>query len=216
MYFCEVMNHIARYLFKRLSAPLPGESAQRLMSPGGRIAYPGKWGVPRQSAVLSLFLPGHDNRWHLVLIKRPDYNGVHSGQIAFPGGRQEPDDPSLMHTALREAAEEIGLHMPVNVLGRLSDIYIPASNYLVAPFVAISEKRQNWIPYAKEVQQVLEMPIDELLDESKVASGHFITGFKKEVVSPYFALQEYRIWGATAMMMSELKCILIEGEKEWR
>lgn len=211
MYFYTVRFDLPQYLSARLAEPLPGEKAQRMMSPGERIAYPVQGRKPRLSAVLSLFIPDITDIWSLVLIKRPIYEGFHSGQIAFPGGKHEEGDISLIHTALRETAEEIGLNVSVEVLGALTDIYIPPSNYLVTPFVAIAKERQPWYPNSSEVDQVIEMPINQLLDEQIVSQGSFITGFKKEVMAPYFALNDYKIWGATAMMLSELKWILKEG-----
>jgi 8-oxo-dGTP pyrophosphatase MutT (NUDIX family) len=195
---------------RQLAAGLPGDRAHRLMSPENRLStqeYLANLQVqPRISAVMVLFFPG-EKEIHTVLIKRPDYEGVHSGQIAFPGGKSEEGDITAERTALREAREETGVDPErVTVFGTLSQVYIPPSNFLVTPVLGYTEEIPEWIPDPREVQRILTPALSELLDDS-------ITGVETfrgssgawSIDAPYFKVQGYSVWGATAMMISELK-----------
>ena len=126
-------------LKKRFKIELPGEEAQFSMAPFSRERIreiPKQNYSPKLSAVLILLFP-HNNSINTVLIQRPEYAGIHSGQIAFPGGKFEDDDIELSRTALRETSEEIGIITEnIEIIGSLTDIYITPSNFLVRPFVA--------------------------------------------------------------------------------
>jgi 8-oxo-dGTP pyrophosphatase MutT (NUDIX family) len=209
------MLPLVDYLKIHLAGELPGQDAQRQMAPANRIAtaeYLKNLSVkPRLSAVMLLLFPGDNHTPSLLLIERPVYDGVHSGQIAFPGGKMDDTDTSLFQTALREMREETGYHGPVEVLGQLTDVYIPPSNFLVTPFVAYSETKPSWNPDPREVACLIEAPIDFLNNDSFVLEGEFITSGKYKVKAPYFLYQDYKIWGATAIMLSELRAILRKG-----
>lgn len=209
------MHPLVDYLKIHLAGELPGQEAQRLMAPANRLAtaeYLKNLSVkPRLSAVMLLFFPGNNNKPNLLLIERPVYEGVHSGQIAFPGGKMDNKDTSLFQTALREMREETGYQGPVEVLGQLTDVYIPPSNFLVTPFVAYSDTKPSWNPDPREVACLIETPIDFLNNDSLVFEGEFITSGKYKVKAPYFLFQGYKIWGATAIILSELRAILRKG-----
>jgi 8-oxo-dGTP pyrophosphatase MutT (NUDIX family) len=158
----------------------------------------------RKSSVLLLFYEKNELP-HLVFIKRPVYNGVHSGQIAFPGGKWEINDISLYNTALREASEETGiLPEKVNYIGRLTDLYIPPSNYLVSPYVGYYSGVPLFKPDPKEVSGILEITLNEILiltDPFPKAEITISDGTKIETHG--FDYNGDIVWGATAMILNE-------------
>lgn len=163
----------------------------------------------RKGAVLVLFYPV-ENRLHTVLTLRHSYEGAHSGQVSFPGGSMEEDDESLWHTALREAHEEIGLDISrVKRIGTLSQVYIPPSNFLVTPYVAGLQSRPAYIPDSREVARIIEAPILHLFEEDRLKEKDmYIRTMQREIAVKYFALDGETVWGATGMMLNELKHIL--------
>lgn len=190
-----------------LDAPLPGRRAHARMAPRPQEG-PMREETPRPDArrggVLALFYP-HAGRLWLPFIQRPTYNGVHSGQISFPGGGLEPDDDSLIATALREAYEEIGVPpATVQVLGQLSPIYIPPSNYLVQPVIGYTPTRPAFHLDPYEVEDLLEVPLDDLLDPHNQRQEVRPLRDARLADVPYFAVQARVIWGATAMILAEL------------
>lgn len=208
------MDELTAWLGKRLENPLPGFDAQALMAPPGRKAYQEYMAAlqltPRLSAVLVLLYPVN-NELQVVLIRRPDYEGVHSGQIAFPGGKVEKTDTSPVDTALREAREEVGVDPDgITIMGNLTELYIPPSNFMVYPIMAYTLKRPDFVPDHIEVAEILEIPLDALLDDRNVGEGKFPVMGGLQVSSPCYLLGGYMVWGATAMIISELKEILRE------
>lgn len=163
---------------------------------------------PKMSAVAATVFPKDDHA-HLVLIERQSYQGVHSAQVGFPGGKAEEDDADLEATALREMEEELGIDRGApNFVRRLSHVYIPPSRFLVQPYVYYLEEMPNYVPDDREVQSVIEMPLEHLLDDQNVVQGKIKMSNGMVITTPYFAFQDYKIWGATAMMLSEMKRIL--------
>lgn len=195
----------------RLTKPLPGLAVQLKMASMRRIIEGGNMFVPdnsKKGAVLILFYPVK-GKYHLVFIKRTEYPGVHSGQISFPGGGKEPGDIDLTDTALRESQEEIGVDRnSVTVLGRLSDLYIPPSNFLVTPVVGYVQKRPGFIPDPVEVDQILEFPLDEFFNP-EIRQEKEITVYPAiRLKAPCFYMAGHVIWGATAMILNELLVLL--------
>lgn len=164
---------------------------------------------PRESAVLAL-LYAKDRLAHTVLMLRPTYDGVHSGQVAFPGGRREPGDADLGATALREFREETGaVPVAAEILGSLTPIYIPPSRSLVTPFVAIAQEPGAFHPDPREVAELLEVPLELLLrDDILKRREQHITIMERAVEIPYFDVHGRVVWGATAMMIAELRELL--------
>lgn len=194
-----------------LQAPLPGAAAQYQMAHLVRPHVPEPPADARVACVMALLFP-RDATWQLTLIQRQarNPNDVHGGQIGFPGGKQEPEDPSLQHTALREVEEEIGVSgSSIEVIGRLSQLYIPISNFLVHPFVGYVETEPKFVLQEEEVAGILHVPFDYLRDPSirKRATLTVANQFTLEHV-PYFDLQGHVLWGATAMMLNELLQVL--------
>ena len=202
----ELFEPFLRQIRHDLAGPLPGKAAQYRMAPqlgASRESYDTPRADARQGGVLALFYPSGD-RLNLPLILRPTYTGVHSGQVGFPGGGFDPLDSDLTATALREAYEEVGVHpSELTVLGHLTPLYVFASNYLVLPTVAWTDYRPEFRPDPYEVAQLIEAPLLDLLDEENRRSEQWdLRGRISEV--PFFAIQGHTVWGATAMMLSEL------------
>src|SRR5687767_13502782 len=207
------MHNLISQLAELLKQPLPGSSAHILMSPAGRgnteEAIQSLLTPPRTSAVMIILYPEND-QLYMVLIKRPDYQGVHSGQVSFPGGKFEEEDVEFMRTALRETHEEIGVNPnEIEMVGALSRIYIPPSNFLVYPFVGFCKQPPSFI-IDTEVDRVITVPANILLDDTIIREGKFLAGGNLgfEIKAPYFEIDNERVWGATACILSEFKHIL--------
>lgn len=201
-------------LSRRIQHPLPGLPAQLEMAPPARGQ--GEIIVPddaRKSAVLVLLYP-FGNEPHVVFMKRSDDGHVHSGQISFPGGKMEEEDEHEIHTALRETEEEIGVpNHQIHVLGRLSDMYIPPSNFLVHPVLGFAKSRPDFVPDPVEVARVIEVPLTKFEEEGiravraieqRTRWGHY----RSE--APSFLIGQDMIWGATSMILNELLTIARE------
>lgn len=208
------MNKITEYLEFRLKKELPGLEAHRQMASYVRItakdALEKKLKV-KLSAVLILLYP-ENNNIYTVLMQRPKSNGVHSAQMAFPGGRKEPEDINLGFTALREAEEEIGIDAKkITLLGSLTHIYIPPSNYIVAPYIGYSNVKPAFVPNPREVDELVHAPIKLLLDKKNIKKTIIGTGKNQnmQLEVPYFDVYGKIVWGATAMMIGEF-CALME------
>jgi 8-oxo-dGTP pyrophosphatase MutT (NUDIX family) len=203
------VNEIKKQLKFAFSKNLPGEFSHLKMAPMSRSLKPlPSDKKPRQSAVLIL-IDCFSKRPSIVLIQRPTYNGVHSNQIALPGGKMEAEDENLLATAKRETHEEIGITSDeYEIIGQLSTIYIPPSNFHVHPFVAITDKQLVFIPEKKEVSEIISLPINKLLASTSKQEQliQMSTGFKLKTMT--YVHNNKTIWGATAMILSELEHML--------
>ncbi len=192
---------------------LPGEEAHYKLAPMLRLQELQNLDIekknPKVAAVMAVFYPGVQEETKFVLILRKTYRGVHSNQVGFPGGRVEPNDKSLAHTALRETEEEVGIpQQEVEVLRELTRLYIPPSNFWVHPFMGIMKKTPMLIPQEEEVESVLEINLLDFLNDSCLTRETLSTSYAKEIEVPAFLLGGHVVWGATAMMLSEMKDIL--------
>lgn len=159
--------------------------------------------TPREAGVLVLTFPAVDGL-RVVLTRRTDTLRGHSGQVSFPGGRRDPTDPSFIATALRETCEEIGVCEDVLIIGQLSQIYIPPSNFMVTPVVGYTDHVPGFYPNPAEVAEVFVAPLGALLDPAlKQLTYRDIPGGRVRV--PYYALSGHQVWGATAIMLSEIE-----------
>jgi 8-oxo-dGTP pyrophosphatase MutT (NUDIX family) len=195
---------------RALAGPLPGVDGQKKMSPSPAPAGVSRWTIPgrcRQAGVLLLLYPhadnGHTPELHLILIRRPKYPGAHSGQISFPGGRRENSE-ALRATALRETWEEVGVSPEnVEIVGQLSTLYTPPSNYCIYPFVAFCQTRPPFKADPREVAELIEVPLKLLFNPDiwRKETWHFEKYGARQV--PYFDIYGHKVWGATAMILSE-------------
>jgi len=192
---------------RAMHQPLPGPEAQRLMAPRPRSPLPAAAIDYRDAGVLLLLYPqGH--ALYLPLTRRCDNLAAHAGQVSFPGGLREPEDASLAATALREAHEELGLDTEgLELLGQLTPVEIPVSGFRIHPWVAYSPARPAFQPDPCEVAQLLEVPVDLLLDPATRATEvRTIRGYETEV--PYFLVYGHKVWGATAAVLGEFVQLL--------
>mgnify|MGYP001123478812 CR=1 FL=1 len=193
------------------NAKLGGEAAQFKMAPKLRLQYnQDKIAAnnPRKAAVLALFYPNNKQETTLLLTQRASYKGTHSAQISFPGGKIEKDDKNLAATALREAFEEVGIaDKSVEILRELTDVYIPPSNFLATPFIGFTQKKPAFT-LNHEVAQIIEIQLRDLLDDKHLTSVNLTTSYMKNIDVPCFKINNHIIWGATGMMLSEIKELL--------
>lgn len=209
MLFLDFIKYIPKIEKEKLLAA----DAHAKMAPLERISFLKEMNYsnknPRKAAVLMLFYP-KNKQTHLALIVRNTYPGVHSSQIGFPGGKVELEDKDLSETALRETHEEVGIHPnKIQVIKPFSTIYIPPSNFLVSPFMGISNEELEFVPDLEEVKKVLELPLSVFLNENTVTNVKMTTSYATDIDVPAFIVEKYIVWGATAMMMSELKEALV-------
>ena len=163
---------------------------------------------PKEAAVAMLFYPKNQET-HLVLIVRNSYKGVHSAQIAFPGGKFEPEDIDFKTTALRETEEEIGISRnKIEIIRAFTSLYIPPSNFMVYPFLGICKEEIQFAPDPVEVAAVIELPLAVFRNDSILTIENLTTSYAHQIEVPAFKIQDHIVWGATAMMLSELRDVL--------
>lgn len=211
-----MIESLADFFSSRLLKDLPGEAAHGEMAPIQRPMpqEARQWESTRFSAVLILLYP-HNNKVHTALMRRPDYGGVHSGQISFPGGGKEEFDADFRETALREAFEEMNIiKEEVKVLGQLSELYIPPSKSLVTPVMGYASARPDFVPDTKEVAEIIEADFFDILSDKYFGNTEIVTSsyLLKEV--PVIKYNNHVIWGATAMIINEIKHLLRDYSRQ--
>ncbi len=197
-----------------IDSRLPALEAHLKMAPLARMESlmkkEGTSNISRLASVLILLYPKNE-KVHLVLIVRNTYDGVHSAQVALPGGKHEKEDLDFSYTALRETQEEIGIHpSKIKIVKPFSEIYIPPSNFLVHPFLGISKEPLEFIADPLEVAKIIEIPLMQLLSNDILVNEKKMTSYSSEIYVPGFNINEHIVWGATAMILSELKEVLIQ------
>jgi 8-oxo-dGTP pyrophosphatase MutT (NUDIX family) len=200
-------------LRQELLKDLPGTDVQWEMASSDRMIrnFPRTPGKDAIAASVLILLYPLNGPVHTVFMQRPDYNGVHGGQISFPGGKQEPSDKDSIRTALREAEEETGIDPAgVNVLGTLTPLFIPVSNIIVTPVVAWTDKKPAFIHQEEEVVFLFDAEIRRFYDPSLIKTKLMQVGTDMINVK-YFDYEGNMIWGATSMILNELLVILRRG-----
>lgn len=192
---------------------LPGEDFHFMMAPLERLQAisekASEMKTAKKAAVLCLFYPSNANETRFILILRKTYKGVHSAQVGLPGGKVEKSDLTLEHTALRETEEEVGVvRNRIMVLKKMTEVYVPPSNFFVHPFVGITDHTPLFIPQEDEVELVIEVPLLEFLSEEAKIIQRLTTSYAKNIEVPAFQLQGHVVWGATAMMLNEVRELL--------
>ena len=219
------MEQFINKLKLKLKQPLPGEEAQFVMAPLNRKRLNReKFGQENfiQSAVMLLLCMDENDNLFIPLTQRFEYAGVHSAQVSFPGGKFDDTDQSLVNTALRECDEEIGIEKEeIEILGQLTPLYIPVSNYLVHPTVGYCNlKNISFSKNEREVKQIVKLFLKDLLDDKICKTGSIkirnhkaksslIEDKNETIKAPYFEIENLFVWGATAMILNEFKTILL-------
>jgi 8-oxo-dGTP pyrophosphatase MutT (NUDIX family) len=190
---------------------LGGLDAQFKLAPSSRKPYSEELinaKLPKKSAVLALFYPNENRETEFLLTLRANYKGVHASQISFPGGKFEKSDDNLTYTALRETNEEIGIATEkITIFKQLTNVYIPPSNFLVTPIMGFITAPPKLI-LNNEVEKVIPVAIKELLTNQAVSTTIVTTSYAKKMEVPCFILNKTVVWGATAMMLSEIRELL--------
>jgi 8-oxo-dGTP pyrophosphatase MutT (NUDIX family) len=201
---------LPKRLASRLQEPLPSWAAQAAYQPElsfGRHRGPAEFGS-RPAAVLIALYP-RNGAWHIPLILRPKHMIDHAGQVSFPGGAIDPGETGR-EAAFREFHEELGVPTDgVQVIGRLSDLYLFASNFQIEAWVAALGEQPRFAPSQHEVERVLEVPLSHLIDPANSGTFERQQGgicFR----APCFFFESQRIWGATSMVLAELLAVLTE------
>ncbi|ALU74907.1 NUDIX hydrolase [Tenacibaculum finnmarkense] len=204
MIFSDLTNKIAQLQTK----PLGGLTSQLKLAPKLRTQFPQELiesKNPKKAAVLALFYPDENNQTRFLLTLRATYKGKHSAQVSFPGGKIAKKDSNLKQTALRETFEEVGiLSEEIKIIRQITDSYIPPSNFLVTPFIGVIQKKPAFKPNY-EVATTIEVLMSDLLNDGNLTTKEIATSYMKKEAVPCFKLNNYSVWGATAMMLSEIK-----------
>jgi 8-oxo-dGTP pyrophosphatase MutT (NUDIX family) len=207
------MEAFIRRLQERLARPLPGEAAQMYMAPSSRRVPPyylNRSESHRISSVM-IMLYNENSRWKFPLIQRPLNSGVHSGQMALPGGRMEESDADRIATAIRETREEIGVETSqMKVLGVLTELHIQASQNTVLPVVSYIPGKPEYSPDPAEVESIHIVSLAEIADENRRKITDISVTENITIEAPYFDVEGKIIWGATAMILSEFLHIIRE------
>ncbi len=196
--------HLILYLQEKLQQTLPGRQAHNLMisSDRHREFYPIPENAKKSSVLMLLYEKESDIK--TVFIVRPAYDGVHSNQVSFPGGGFDSSDGSLEKTALRETTEEIGVDSNrIEIIGGLSELYIPPSNFLVKPFVGYTNDIGMLIPDQHEVERIVEIDVKNFIGTHNIKMRKIRLSSGLEFDTPYYDVANLVIWGATAMILRE-------------
>jgi 8-oxo-dGTP pyrophosphatase MutT (NUDIX family) len=195
--------------------PLPGQDAQYIMA-GDNIRHKkidlSALSNYKKSAVCLLFYE-HDNDVYFALMRRPTTHQYHAGQIALPGGSCDGDE-TYEQTALRELYEETGVAITEeNIMGRLTPLYIPVSNFYIQPVVACINSKPLFKPSLEEVEELIECKLSYILDESIISETMVnLTTSGLKIKAPYFNVEGNVLWGATAMLLSEVKQMMLANK----
>ena len=192
---------------------LPGQSVHLRMAPIRSLEDLRNQTIYQKNAkragVMALFYPSRSYETSLILILRRTYKGVHSAQVGFPGGRIEAIDTSLEAAALRETEEEVGVpREDIKVLKKLTEIYIPPSNFFVQPFLGITNKNPHFVPEEREVEALIEVKLEDFMNDASITTEILTTSYATDLKVPAFELNGHIVWGATAMMLSEVREML--------
>ncbi len=197
------------HLGECLKKELPGRPAQELMAPSvrppGMDRFDGS--NPRSSGVMILLFPGVVGISTVFILRT--LGGPHGGQISLPGGKQEPEETDLTDTAIRETHEEVGVNPElIGVIGRLTPLYVPHSNFIIQPVVGYLKSKPEFILDQKEVAGVIVVELQQLFHPEN-RKTMILSRSGLDITAPYYDVSGHRIWGATAMIMSEFERIFI-------
>jgi len=207
------LDSLTHFLQTRLKEPLPGMEASKKMFPtlanGDRIRMKHDETAREGAVMILLYQDGDVVRF--PIIQRPVYVGVHSGQMALPGGKRDEGDQDLFHTALREMEEEIGVPASdVEIIRSLTSFYVAVSNFQILPVIGLIRNRPKFIQQESEVADIISADVAHLISDDFLKEKEMIVTGGVVLRSPYFDLEGRVVWGATSMMLNEFKAILKE------
>jgi len=198
-------------LKERLKLPMPGATAHSQLLPTTIDIIRKKFvhaDNARSSGVIILLYP-EQGRIKFPLIKRSEYDGLHSGQVSLPGGKTELNE-TVEETAIRELEEEIGVKVDKNsIVGKLSDFFVIPSNFIVVPTIACTPYRPQFVPNPIEVASILECDLVDLIKDDAVRTTE-LTSYQTQILAPHFLVSNEIVWGATAMILNEMRLIIRE------
>lgn len=204
-------SHFKKNISKISQLPIGGLTSQFKLAPKIRKQFSEDHisaQQPKKAGVLALFYPNNNKETYFLLTKRASYNGTHSAQISFPGGKFDKEDGDLKNTALRETFEEVGVvKSDIAVIKEMTNVYIPPSNFLVTPYLGISNYAPNFV-INHEVEELIPVSLDDFLNKTAISTTVLSTSYAKEITVPCFKLNSYIVWGATAMMLNEIRELL--------
>jgi len=208
------LTELVGRLTARLKYPLPGSTAHEPLraTPLGELRPKFEHKIPPKPGSVLILLFEDNGLIKFPLTKRPDYNGTHAGQVSLPGGKAEPEE-DFIQTALREAEEEIGVpRNEVKVIGRLSDFFVIPSNFMITPVVGYVDAKPTYIPQESEVVKIIEGNVDSLLRDDAIQTKEILAAKIYRLMAPHFLIENEIVWGATAMMLNELRMIVKQLE----
>lgn len=187
-----------------LKGELPGAEAHQLMAPKHRPGFKLKFDTPPRPGAVMILLYEEEGVIQFPLIRRTEYRGVHSGQIALPGGKAEDTDVDLIATAVREAQEELGIDpQKIDIVGSLTSFFVAASNFQILPVVAYAKEFPQFVPEEREVAGVVTADLQTMINPETVKEKEITPAEGITFDAPYYDLNGTVVWGATAMMLSE-------------
>ncbi len=199
-----MQNGFVKYLSEALNGELPGINAHCRLFPEGRELLPpiNEAEKMKHSAILFLIFPENE-KFYTCLIKRPASMRYHPGQLAFPGGKVEKGDLSPQMAAIRETEEEVGVGPgSYLIIGKLSDLYIPVSNFIIHPYLAWADRKPDFFANYSEVEDIVLFPLHDFMENEHIEQTQMTTSFGMTNV-PYYSCYSEKVWGATAMILSE-------------
>ena len=203
-------------LIEEINNGIPGEESHAKMSPIKRpIADLLKESTTIRESAVAVILYRNEHEIECILIQRPEYDGNHSGQISFPGGKKDSEDIHLEFTARRETFEEIGIPPSMGqLIGQLTEVYIPISNFLVQPIIYYHEKLPKLVRDTREVAEIFSFSLSELLNEECFSTMKVkLLSENNGTIVPCFLLGGKKIWGATAIILNEFRELLLKVYK---
>ena len=204
-------KEIIHELYEAFNRPLPGFEAHLELAPyRKKVELNIKKNNPKIASTLLLLYP-NNNDIYFCLTERQTYKGTHSNQISFPGGKNEIGE-TIKETALRECNEEIGVQIDeINIIGELTQVYVPPSNFLIHPFVGYCDFKPNFKPNTREVKSIIEIRVNDLYKNELIKNTKMIFGPKDQrfqVDIPYMDLNNKIVWGATSVILNEFRKML--------
>lgn len=206
-----IFSQLVKNIYNAFDQPLPGFEAHLELAPyRKKVELNIKKNNPKIASTLLLLYPNH-NDIYFCLTERQTYKGTHSNQISFPGGKNEIGE-TIKETALRECNEEIGVPIDeINIVGELTQVYVPPSNFLIHPFVGFCDFKPNFKPNSREVKSIIEIKLNDLSKINLIKKTRMNFGGKEkkfEVKVPYMDLNNKIVWGATSVILNEFRKML--------